>query len=75
MPIKSEAEAAQKLGLSRRTLQRYRYNGLGPNFVRLGQRRLGYTDEALDDWVTKHTFASIAAEYVAAAASGQPHIQ
>ncbi len=46
-----EPEAAKRLGVSPRTLQRWRENGDGPPFVVLGARRIGYRPADLDAWV------------------------
>jgi hypothetical protein len=51
-------------------MQRYRKDGTGPKFVRRGRRGIGYTDEALADWVAQHTHASLAAEYASNRNSG-----
>ena len=50
-----EAEAAERVRLSKRSLQRGRLEGWGPPFVQLGPRRLGYTIEALDAWLASRT--------------------
>ena len=63
MVIHLEKDAAHILKLHPRTLQRYRKDGTGPNFVRRGKRFIGYTEEALADWVAHRTYPSIAAEY------------
>lgn len=49
----SENEAARRLGVSPRTLQRWRDEGDGPAFVRLGARRVGYRPADLDAWVAE----------------------
>ena len=43
-------EAAEHLGLSTRTLDRYRVSGDGPVFLKLGGR-VGYLREDLDEWL------------------------
>jgi hypothetical protein len=48
----TEAEAAFYLRVSRRSLQRWRYEGGGPAFYRLGPRRLAYKRKDLDNWAT-----------------------
>jgi hypothetical protein len=40
--------------LSPRTLERWRRSGRGPKFVQIG-RRVGYTDEALEDYKRQQT--------------------
>lgn len=68
MKIRTEKEAADLLGIARRTLQRWRSEGDGPAYVRLGQRRIGYTDEGLQSFSSDRTFASRAAELAQRAA-------
>ena len=41
-----QADAARALALSERTLERWRVEGRGPAFVKLG-KRVGYTEESL----------------------------
>lgn len=50
-----EAVAAKALSLSVRSLQRLRTDGGGPAFVRLGARRVGYTSDALSEWLASRT--------------------
>lgn len=52
-----EDAAAEALNVSERTLQRWRVEGKGPDFVKLGGR-VGYTPEALRDFVAKQTRTS-----------------
>ena len=66
MLIHLENDAARLLHLSPRTLQRYRKNGDGPKFVRRGRRGIGYTHEAIENWIAQHNHASTAAENAAA---------
>ena len=47
----SENEAAAILGLSYCTLRRMRLDDIGPPFVRLGARRIGYRLSSLDAWL------------------------
>jgi predicted DNA-binding transcriptional regulator AlpA len=61
--IVSEKDAAQRIGLSARTLQRDRSEGgLGLPFVRLGLRRVGYDTDAIDRWLASRVRRSIAEE-------------
>lgn len=46
-----ELEAAKVLGVSLRSLQQYRLDGRGPEYVQIMDRRIGYTMEALQEWV------------------------
>jgi excisionase family DNA binding protein len=68
MTIRSEQEAAKQLGISVRTLQRWRRQGGGPKFCRLGVRRLGYPEDELHAWAKSNTFSSRAAELAKVAA-------
>jgi predicted DNA-binding transcriptional regulator AlpA len=58
MVVHGEAAAAQILGVSQRTLQRWRQDGSGPRFVRLGLRRIGYSDTAICEFIETRTVAS-----------------
>ena len=60
--VVSEAEAAARLSLSRRVLQEYRLRGVGPKYVRLGERRIGYNLTDLDAWIASRTVVSTAAK-------------
>lgn len=46
----SERELAEQLGLSTRTLLRWRLQGVGPPFVRLG-RSVRYSGAAVREWM------------------------
>jgi predicted site-specific integrase-resolvase len=61
--IVNEKTAAQRLGISVRTLQRERAEGrLGLPFIRLGLRRVGYDVETLDRWLASRVRRSLAEE-------------
>jgi predicted DNA-binding transcriptional regulator AlpA len=47
----SQREAAMLLGLSARTLERYRCTGFGPAYRKLG-RRILYSPSDIDAWTT-----------------------
>ena len=49
-PLLNTQQAADSLGLSRRTLERWRLEGNGPVFVKLGRRCL-YKQSDLVAWV------------------------
>ena len=51
MLLLTQREAASALRLSERTLERLRYSGLGPKFIRCGQRSVRYQQSALDEWI------------------------
>lgn len=48
----SQTEAARLLGLSERTLERYRHEQRGPRWRQLG-RRVVYTEKDLEAWLTR----------------------
>ncbi len=48
----TEEEAAKRLRQPERTLQYWRWQGMGPRYVKQG-RRVTYRREALDDWISK----------------------
>jgi predicted DNA-binding transcriptional regulator AlpA len=61
-----EAALARRLGVSQRTLQRWRTRGCGPPYVRLGPRRVAYDEAASDAWAASRSFTSRAAELATA---------
>lgn len=52
-----QREAAARLRLSERTLERYRVTGLGPKFIKAGRRVL-YRQSDLDDWIMSRLVGS-----------------
>ncbi len=56
--ILREREAARLLGVSHRTLQRWRCVGGGPSFVRCGLRAVGYRRGDLLAWIEARTHGS-----------------
>ena len=73
MEFLAEDDVARRLGVSARTLVRWRTTGDGPAFVRLGARRIGYRAGDIEAWAAGRTFASRAAELAqgGAAAKGR----
>ena len=70
--LRTTPEAAKRIRHSERTLERWRLDGTGPEFVKAGRKVL-YTDFALEAWVNARTFRSTAeADAAAANASGRP---
>lgn len=57
-----EETEAKRLGVSPRTLQRWRVEGNGPPYVRVGARRVAYDPQKSDEWAAARTFAHRAAE-------------
>ena len=68
MKIHTEKEAAGMLRISPRTLQRWRSVGGGPEYIRLGERRLSYPDDGLQAFSAARTYTSRAAELAKSAA-------
>lgn len=62
MEFLAEDDVARRLGVSERTLMRWRGTGEGPPFVRLGSRRIAYRLADVEAWAAARTFASRAAE-------------
>jgi excisionase family DNA binding protein len=48
-------QAARYLELSEVTLKRWRVKKFGPKFVRLGQRKVRYRQEDLEEWIDGQT--------------------
>lgn len=55
-----EKAAAEFLSLSVRTLQKWRYEGGGPPFVRISRRAIRYSREELKAWMDARTLESTA---------------
>lgn len=47
----TEKQTAANLNLSPRTLQRFREQGTGPKYLRLGARRIGYKITDIENWL------------------------
>lgn len=58
----TEAEAAALLRVGRRSLERWRVSGDGPDWVRAGLRRVLYPRAALMAWAEARTYPHRAAE-------------
>jgi len=56
--VLTEKQATEELGLSARTLQAMRTAGTGPAFIRLSERRIGYSREALQAWIAARSVKS-----------------
>ena len=50
-PVLSEHRAAELLGLSVRTLQRFRVEGRGPRYLKLGKKRVAYAESDLTEYL------------------------
>lgn len=44
-------EAAQKLGITRRTLDKWRYQGGGPKYIKVGNKLIGYREIDLIEYI------------------------
>ena len=60
MKMLKEAEAAEIVGVSVRTLQTWRVEGRGPKYAKLGLRAVRYDKDLLEDWLRKRTVQSTA---------------
>ena len=58
----TELEAARLLRLSDRTMQRFRQQGGGPPYTRLGFRRVVYSRGHLIEWADAHQWCSMPEE-------------
>ena len=65
--LMNEENSAHFLAVSCRTLQRWRLEGGGPAFVRMGERRVAYRLGDLTAWTNARRFASTAEEAASAA--------
>lgn len=62
----TDAQLCALLHVDSRTTLRWRTDGDGPLFIRVGQRRVLYSRNDVDNWLASRTFAHRAAEAVAA---------
>ena len=49
----SESEAAEYLGLSKKTLQRWRFGHKGPIYAKLNNKLICYNQVDLDEWMNQ----------------------
>lgn len=56
--VLSETETAEELSLSVRTLQSMRFEGTGPAFIKLTERRIGYALSELERWISERSVRS-----------------
>ena len=52
-------EAAAYVGIKKSTLQKYRTEGTGPRFIKLG-KVVSYDQIDCDRWIEEHKFSSVA---------------
>ncbi len=57
-----EKGLSEFLKIPRRSLQRWRVTGDGPPFVRVGERRILYRQEAVQSWAAAREYPHRAAE-------------
>ncbi len=50
-PLLTEVQAAKLLSLTPRALQAWRYQGRGPQFVKISARAIRYRPEDLEAWI------------------------
>jgi len=62
-PLLKKNEAAARAHRSPRTLERYRKEGGGPIYTRLGPRDVRYYASDIDAWLNRQRFESIADEH------------
>ncbi|MGB3414045.1 MAG: helix-turn-helix domain-containing protein [Microbacteriaceae bacterium] len=46
-------EVAEQLGLTSRTLLKWRSEGKGPDFIRIANQRVRYTQADVDRWINE----------------------
>ena len=54
----STSEAAAVLGLRPSTLDQWRWQGIGPNHIRISPRRIRYLRSDLDEWIVSQRRSS-----------------
>lgn len=61
----NERQTAARLGVTTRTLQRWRVSGDGPHYTRIGPRLIRYAENDVVAWAESRAFASRADELAA----------
>jgi len=64
-------EAAKIIGVASSTLAKWRGTGEGPEFEKLGRKIIVYSEESLEEFVSKRSHASTS-EYQTNPGSGRP---
>jgi predicted DNA-binding transcriptional regulator AlpA len=59
----NEEELSALLKVSTRTIQRWRLNGDGPPFIRVGARSIRYSLYSCKTWADERTFKHLAQEF------------
>ena len=70
----SSKRTAAMLGIKLQTLRRWRYEGKGPEYIRMGAKigsRVAYRIDAVERWIESHSFRSTAHETVTAEERGR----
>lgn len=57
-PAVTETEAAEILGVARRTLQDWRFRGVGPRYLAYSSRAVRYRLSDLEEWMDAHVRTS-----------------
>ena len=47
-------EAASKLGVKKRTLDKWRIDSVGPKWIAIGEKQHGYFETDIIDWLNDH---------------------
>ena len=53
--FQTESEAAEYLGISKKTLQRWRFDHKGPAYAKLNGKLIRYHQADLDEWMNQQT--------------------
>lgn len=52
-PLLTTKEVALFAGVSEYTMSRYRMDGIGPNYIKLGPKMIRYRRSDVEEWVNK----------------------
>lgn len=58
MKLLNDGEAAAQIGVSPRTMKRWRYQNTGPTWIRAGLKVIRYRQTDIEAWLTARTMAS-----------------
>jgi len=60
MKVLTEKQVAEMLGVTDRTLQSWRFKGVGPRFIRISRRCVRYEQSAIEEFIEAHSVRNTA---------------
>ena len=63
-PLITTKQAACRLGVSVKQIEKWRYEGGGPKYIKLGKRSVRYEQEEIENYIVARTFKNSAEEKI-----------